>query len=70
MCGVDPGPWTFGELLSVAEGRQQANIGLASAVGEMLFGKPKAAAAKRIVEPGPELDALLGLLDSRLPKRG
>jgi hypothetical protein len=69
VCGVDPGPWMFGELLSIAEGRQQANKGLASAVGQMLFGAPKVP-EKRIVEPGPELDAMLALLESRLPKRG
>jgi hypothetical protein len=41
---------------------------LAAAVGEMLFGAPKASQAKRIVEPGPEMDALFDLLATRLPK--
>lgn len=70
VCGLDPGPWTFGQLLSIAEGRQKANIGLASAIGEMLFGAPKAVPEKRIIEPGPEMDAMFELLESRLPKRG
>lgn len=70
MCGLDPGPWTYGELLEIAAGRQEANRGLAAAVGEMLFGAPKSEPVKRIVEPGPELDALFQVLESRLPKRG
>jgi hypothetical protein len=56
-------------LLSLAEGRQEGNRGLAGAIGEMLFGKPKVA-EKRIVEPGPEANALFDVLTSRLPKRG
>lgn len=47
---MEPGPWTFGELLAVAEGRRSA---MAEQAG-LVWGGGKTGSEKRVQMVGPE----------------